>query len=82
MLELRPLNSQAHVSPFRRIEQRFGGGDVQAAGHASLMADVCQVHRALLQLDIVPQDDQLLIDVVGHDVEGRQSLLSCSNTFS
>ena len=68
MFKLRTLNSQSYIGRLRGIEQRLRRGNIQPAGHASLVTHIRQIHGVLLQIDVVAQDDQILIDVVHHDV--------------
>ena len=75
MLELRPLDSQSNVCGLRRVQKRLSLGNIQPTGHTALMANIRQAQRPLLQVNIVAQDDELLIDVARHDVEGSHIAL-------
>ena len=68
VFEVRALNSESYIGRLGSIEQRLRRGNIQPAGHASLVTHIRQIQGSLLQIDIIPQDDQILIDVVRHDV--------------
>ncbi len=75
VLELRSLHAESRVVSLRRIQQRFRLGDIQAADDTAGVPHVGQVERLLLQVDVVPQNRALPIDVMQHHVVFRDVAL-------